>query len=112
MQPMIELVFSPAALRKLDSIYNYLQAILDDPGMAAARITSLLDSLGTLKQNPEIGPRLSSRINEVPERFAETRFLVRQDYITIYDYLDETVQVLAIYHCREDAFGRFFSEVG
>jgi plasmid stabilization system protein ParE len=108
---MHELVFSPSALRKLDSTYDYIANVLNSPKAAKSTIARILGALEILKTNPQIGPRLSSRIDGTPDRFADTRFLVCGEHIAIYDCNDEQIQVLALYHGREDIFGRFFKEI-
>ena len=108
---MTELLFSPAVLRKLDSIHDYIYHTLQSPQAAATRIAQILKDLDILKANPDIGPRLSSRIVTIPERFSETRFLVCGNYIAVYEHKGSTVQILAIYHGHEDVFGRFLNEI-
>ena len=108
---MAELVFSPAILRKLDNVYDYITNTLKAPNAATLKIAQILKGLDILKANPDIGPLLSSRIDTVPPRFAETRFLVCGDYIVIYDHIGTTVQLLVMYHSKQDAFGRFFKEI-
>ncbi|MDR1185236.1 MAG: type II toxin-antitoxin system RelE/ParE family toxin [Coriobacteriales bacterium] len=108
---MHRLVFSPAAHAKLDDVFDYIANTLSTPQAATSTIAGIIDSLGILKNNPDAGPRLSSRINHVPDRFAETRFLVCGNFVAIYDHDNSEVRILRIYHAREDAFGRFFSEI-
>lgn len=108
---MTDLVFSPASLRKLDATYDYIANTLKAPEAAGLKVAEILESLNILKNNPDIGPRLSSRIRRVPPRFADTRFLVCGDYIAVYDHIVDTVRILAIYHGHEDTFGRFFKEI-
>jgi plasmid stabilization system protein ParE len=108
---VLRLVFSPAALRKLDDTFNYIADTLKSPRAAASTVAGILDYLDILKNNPDIGPRLSSRIDNVPARFAETRFLVCKNHIAIYDHREKVIHVLALYHKREDFFGRIFKEI-
>jgi plasmid stabilization system protein ParE len=74
-------------------------------------VAGIIDNLGILKNNPDAGPRLSSRIDHVPLRFARTRFLVCGNFVAIYDHDDHEVKILKIYHGREDVFNRFFNEI-
>jgi plasmid stabilization system protein ParE len=108
---MHRLVFSPAVLRKLDSTYDYIAHTLKTPKAASSTIADILDYLDILKNNPDIGPRLSSRIDDVPARYSETRFLVSKSHIAVYEHDDKTVQILGLYHGREDFFGRIISEL-
>jgi plasmid stabilization system protein ParE len=108
---MLEVRLSPAAVRKLSETHDYVAKTLQAPQAADNTKDQALTALNILQDNPDSGPRLSSRIDSVPERFAETRFLHCGKFIAIYEHDDETVDVLMLYHDREDAFGRFFSEV-
>jgi plasmid stabilization system protein ParE len=108
---MHRLVFSPAARAKLDDVFEYIADTLNAPQAAASTIAGIIDGLSILKNNPDAGPRLSSRIDKVPARFAETRFLVCGNSVAVYDHDDHEIKILRIYHGREDVFGRFFSEM-
>ena len=108
---MTRIFFSPAALRKLESIHDYITNTLHQPQAAQSVVAGILDRLDILKLNPDIGPKISSRIDNVPERFKNTRLLVCGKYIALYDHIGNAVQILIIYHGREDVYGRFFSEI-
>jgi plasmid stabilization system protein ParE len=100
-----------AAQAKLGDVFEYVADTLRAPQAATSTIAGIVDSLGILKNSPDAGPRLSSRISHVPARFAETRFLVCGNFVAAYDHGDHEVKILRIYRGREDAFGRFFSEI-
>jgi plasmid stabilization system protein ParE len=103
--------YSLAAQRKLDETYSYISGKLDSPKTAASTVAKIIDRIAILKDNPDVGPRLSSRIDNVPKRFADTRFLVCGNFIAVYEHDEDTIQVLGIYHGLEDFFGRILSEV-
>jgi plasmid stabilization system protein ParE len=108
---MLRLALSPAALRKLDSTFDYIANKLKSPQAAASTVVDILDQLDSLKSKPDIGPPLTSRIGSVPDRFKETRFLVCGRPIAVYDRDEKTIQVLAIYHEKEDFIGRVLGEL-
>jgi len=108
---MARIVFSPASICKLDSVFEYISTTLQQPQAAQSVISSILTRLDILKLNPDIGPRLSSRIDNIPERFKDTRLLVCGKYVAIYDHVDDIVRILIIYHGQEDVYGRFFKEI-
>lgn len=108
---MHKLEFAPAVQAKLDEIYEYIADVLQAPQAATSTVAGIVDGLSILKNNPDVGPRLSSRIAHVPRRFSETRFLVCGNYIAIYDHDDMAVQIIRIYHGSEDFFGRLFKEI-
>ena len=108
---MARVAYSPAALRKLDSVHDYIANTLHSPQAAQSVISGIINRIDILKLNPDIGPKLSSKINNVPKRFEDTRLLICGNYVAIYDHVDELVKILIIYHCKEDVYGRFFSEI-
>ena len=110
-QSMSRIKYSQAAARKLDSIHHYISETLRSPRAATRVVKSIIERINTLKESPFIGPRLSSRIDGVPERFSETRYLVCDRHIVIYEPGKTGVSILAIYHSTEDTFGRVLSEL-
>ncbi|MCL2807239.1 MAG: type II toxin-antitoxin system RelE/ParE family toxin [Coriobacteriia bacterium] len=108
---MARIVYSPAAQRKLDSVHDYISSTLHQPQAAQSVVAGILDRIGVLNLNPDIGPKLSSRINNIPKRFKDTRLLVCGEYVALCDHVDGVVKILIIYHCREDVYGRFFTEI-
>jgi len=108
---MPEVRLSPAALRKLDEAFDYIGTTLASPLAAQKTVDAVLDGLKVLERFPEIGPLVSSRLGNVPERFAKTRFIVCGSYNAVYEYDGDAVEVLALYHGLEDVFGRLLGEI-
>jgi len=108
---MRRIIYSRAALRKLESIHNYISEALKSPKAATRVAESIIYHISLLKEGPFIGPKLSSQIDRVPERFLETRFLICDKHIIVYEPKETEVMVLAIYHSSEDVFGRILSEL-
>jgi plasmid stabilization system protein ParE len=108
---MSEIEYSLAAVRKLDGIHQYIATVLKAPETAAKIIDRLVKRIGVLKESPLIGPRLSSRIDKIPERFAEMRFLICDKHIVVYECKESKVLIIAIYHTTEDVFGRVLREL-
>jgi hypothetical protein len=52
------------------------------PLAAVSTVAGILDRLDILKNNPDIGSPLASRIGSAPVRFKETRFLVCARHIS------------------------------
>jgi len=107
---MRKVKYSQAATRKLEGIHRYISETLKSPKAATRVVESIINHIGVLKESPFIGPGLSSRKNRVPERFSETRFLVCNNHITVYEPKEAAVLILAIYHSSEDVSGRVLSE--
>jgi len=103
---MHKIKYSRGATRKLESIQRYIAETLKSPKAAATVTSSIIENISLLKENPEIGPTLSSRVDRVPDRFSQIRFLVCGKHVAIYEVEKTQIRVLAIYHTSEDIFGR------
>ena len=108
---MRKIEYSRGALRKLESIHQYISETLKSPNAAAKVVESIIRQVSFLKESPMIGPGLSSRIDSIPDRFSNTRFLVCDKHIVIYEIKKTKIQILAIYHTTEDVFGRVLHEL-
>ena len=108
---MPDIRLSPSAMRKLESIRRYFVEELGSLATSESTVERILKDITILENNPEVGPRLSSRTDSIPLRFKDTRFLVCHDYIAIYDSNPEGIEVLMIYHSRENVFSRFLIEI-
>ncbi|MDR0351013.1 MAG: type II toxin-antitoxin system RelE/ParE family toxin [Coriobacteriales bacterium] len=108
---MYEVYLSPATIRRLEEAHSYIAENLKSPQAADATIAAVLKALEVLENNPDAGPRLSSRIDELPECFSETRFFVCGRYVAVYEHRDKRVEILRLYHGSEDVFGRLLREI-
>ena len=105
---MAEVILSPAAIEKLSGIRKYIAEDLASPNAADNTVDRIFDALGRLERFPDSGPLLSSIHKDVPDRFAQTRFLVCSSYIAIYDHEGDSVQVLQVYHGSQDYVRHLF----
>ena len=105
---MPRLEYSPVALEKLGAVHRYISEDLQSPTGAARTVNAIREKIRILKEMPEIGPPLTSRSAEVPERFQNTRVLLCGHYLAVYQYDGKTVQILCIYHTKEDYVRHLF----
>jgi plasmid stabilization system protein ParE len=99
---MAKVILTPAAIEKLSDIKKYISEELDSPIAADNTVGRIFDALERLERFPDSGALLSSVHKNVPQKFAETRFLVCGNYIALYNHEGESVKVLQVYHGSQD----------
>lgn len=105
---MANVILTPAATEKLSDIRKYITEELASPIAADNTVGRIFDALERLEHFPDSGLLLSSIHNDVPARFAQTRFIVCGKYIAIYDHEGDSVQVLQVYHGSQDYVRHLF----
>jgi plasmid stabilization system protein ParE len=96
--------------KKLDEIYTYISGELASPAAATNTISKILDRLQILQQFPEAGPKLSALYARTPARYAETRYIVCGKHVVFYNYDENHVSILQIYHSTENYIRYIFEE--
>ena len=85
---MMELFWTPEAIKDRDDIYNYIEA--DNPAVALTLDELLSEKASRLVDHPNLGR---------PGRLTDTRELVaHQNYILVYDLARDLVRVLRVLH--------------
>ena len=85
---MMELFWTPEAIKDRDDIYNYIEA--DNPAVALTLDELLSEKASRLVDHPNFGR---------PGRLTDTRELVaHQNYILVYDLAGDLVRVLRVLH--------------
>ncbi|PFG07930.1 type II toxin-antitoxin system RelE/ParE family toxin [Marinobacter sp. LV10MA510-1] len=85
---MMELFWTPEAIKDRDDIYNYIEA--DNPAVALTLDELLSEKASRLVDHPNLGR---------PGRLTDTRELVaHQNYILVYDLAGDLVRVLRVLH--------------
>jgi len=85
---MMELFWTPEAIKDRDDIYNYIEA--DNPAVALTLDELLSEKASRLVDHPNLGK---------PGRLTDTRELVaHQNYILVYDLAGDLVRVLRVLH--------------
>lgn len=85
---MMELLWTPEAIRDRDDIYDYIEA--DNP-LAALDIDDLIsDKAAMLKDYPKLG-----KTGRVPGTF---ELVINSNYMIVYDIVENRVRILNIVH--------------
>lgn len=105
---MARIELSPVVVRKLSDIGAYISGELASPIAAQNTVSKILDTLERLERFPDSGPMLSALYDKVPQRYANTRFIVCGNYIAVYDHDGDVVRVLQLYHGTEDYIRHLF----
>ncbi len=85
---MMELLWTPEAIKDRDDIYNYIEA--DNPAVALTLDELLSEKASRLVDHPNLGR---------PGRLTDTRELVaHRNYILVYDLAGDLVRVLRVLH--------------
>jgi plasmid stabilization system protein ParE len=103
---MSKLYYSPAALRDLDDIWDYICEELGNPTAAVSTVNRIQDNIGKLRDFPEMGSPLSSIV------LIETdyRFLVCGNYLSFYRIRGEGVYIDRILYGRRDYLRILFGD--
>lgn len=99
---MAEVEFSPASMQKILAIYDYIADDLASPQAAQNTIDKFLTSVERLEVYPESGSRLLYLHEGIPDRFADTRLLISGNYVAVYNFHEDKVRIIQIYHGSED----------
>jgi plasmid stabilization system protein ParE len=104
---MTKLLLSPEAQCDLETIKAYISNELANPIAARNVVSRITKSLKSLKDMPDIGPKLSSKIS------VETgyRFLVSGKYLAFYRHENTTVFVDRILYGGRDYVSILFPEL-
>ncbi|SOB74760.1 addiction module toxin, RelE/StbE family [Marinobacter sp. LV10R510-11A] len=85
---MMELFWTPEAIKDRDDIYDYIEA--DNPAVALTLDELLSEKASRLVDHPNLGR---------PGRLTDTRELVaHENYILVYDLAGDLVRVLRVLH--------------
>ena len=105
---MVNIEFSPTALRKLFDIREYIATELNSPVAAQKTVTKIMNAIERLELFPESAPLLCALYDNTPPKHSQSRFLVCGHYIVIYYYDLQNVRVLQVYHGKEDYIRHLF----
>ncbi len=95
----MKIVYTPEAIEDLARLREFIET--NNPEAAGRIANSLLDGVKKLKRFPQIGIQVSKAPN--PELM---RDLVLGSYVARYLVLDKTINILRIWHQREEERNR------
>ena len=105
---MVNVEFSPTALRKLLNIRKYITNELNSPVAAQKTVDKIMNAIERLELFPESAPLLCALYNNTPVKYSQARFFVCGHYIVIYNYDLQNVRILQVYHGKEDYIRHLF----
>ena len=89
---MVKIKWSDAAKSDLKGIFDYLSH--DSPQYAEYLFERIFESIGNLKNFPEMGRR-------VPElKDPNMRELILQNYRIVYQYIENSIEIITIFHSK------------
>lgn len=95
----MKIVFTPESIEDLTRLREFIE--IKDPDAAKRVANSLVDGISKLKRFPYIGVEVSNAPN--PEIM---RDLILGNYIIRYLILDKTINILRMWHHKEDERNR------
>ena len=105
---MRKLRINPLALKDLTGIKEYITKELDNPISAVSVIKRVIQSYEKLKDFPEMGVSLSTKIG-ISTGY---RYLISGEYIIFYKVDGEYVSIYRILHAKRDYLSILFKEEG
>ncbi|MDR3313553.1 MAG: type II toxin-antitoxin system RelE/ParE family toxin [Oscillospiraceae bacterium] len=106
---MAEIIYSPAALRDLEKIGDYISEQLKNPIAALNTVNTIQDRIDKLADFPLMGTLLSALYDDVD--VGEYRFLVCLHYLAFYRAERGNVHVDRIMYGRRDYITILFGEL-
>lgn len=101
---MAELKFSPAALKDLDEIWEYIFSELCNPDAADNTVNAILDKAEKLKDFPYSGAPLDT----IARIHSDYRFVVSGNFLAFYRVSDEVVYIDRVLYQRRDCLRVLF----
>ena len=97
--------YSPEAVDQLEHIYEYIRDFLFNVSAARKVISRIRNDVKQLSLFPELGKLLIGRHDYVPRDLSSVRYLICGDYLALYEYDNEVITVLNIFHGSNDIQG-------
>ena len=98
--------YTPEAIRDLQELRQYISKTLGNPKAAARIVKTILDACSRLKQHPQMGASLESKIGKP----TDLRYLICEKRIAFYRVDGETISVARIIDGRQDYLHILFQE--
>lgn len=101
-----KILFSPEAQNDMKQIREYISIDLDNKTAAARTVGKITKSISVLKDMPEVGTPLSSRVDVE----CDYRYLVSGNYNVFYRLEDENVKIIRILNARRNFMAILFGK--
>ncbi len=93
------IVYRPAAIDDINNTADYLENELKNPQAAQRLKERILHTISLLKENPEIGPLLSSKYYTVDNNY---RYIIVNKQIVFYEIADDIIEIVRVLDGRTD----------
>ncbi len=98
--------YTPEAIRDLQEMRRYITQTLHNPAAANRIAKAILDACAALKQQPQMGTSLESKIGQS----TDLRYLICEKRITFYRIDGEVLSIARIIDGRQDYLHILFGE--
>lgn len=100
----MRLLYRPAAIEDIESTADYIEKELKNPSAAQKLKTNLVRSITLLKDNPELGIKLSEKFDVE----SDYRFIIVNRQIVFYEIHPEHIEVVRVLDGRTDYLTHLF----
>lgn len=95
--------YSPSSKNDLDEIWEYISSVLKEPVAAHNTVSSILDKIDLLKEQPEIGSQLF--LCDINTGY---RYLVCKNYMVFYHTSSDSVYIDRVIYGKRDYMNILF----
>ena len=100
----MRLFYRPAAVDDIESAADYIEQELKNPSAARKLKTNLVRSISLLKDNPELGMKLSEKFDVE----SDYRFIVVNKQIVFYEIQPDYIEIVRVLDGRTDYLTHLF----
>lgn len=104
---MAKIMYTPAALRDLEQIGDYIAEDLQNPTAALDTVNKIQDGIDKLAEFPQMGAPLSARYEDV----GDYRYLVCGNYLAFYREEAENVYIDRVMYGKRDYISILFGGI-
>ncbi len=97
--------YRPAAIADIEKAADYIENELNNPAAAKKLKTVIVQNIALLKENPEMGMRLSEKFDIE----SDYRFIIIKKQIAFYEIYTDYIEIVRILDGRTDYLTRLFS---
>ena len=97
--------YRPAAIADIEKAAVYIENELNNPAAAKKLKTVIVQNIALLKENPEMGMRLSEKFDIE----SDYRFIIIKKQIAFYEIYTDYIEIVRILDGRTDYLTRLFS---
>ncbi len=100
----MKLLYRPAAIKDIESAADYIEFQLKNPSAAKKLIETLLKSIAVLKDNPEMGMKLTDKFDIE----SDYQFIIVNKQIVFYEIHSDYLEIVRILDGRTDYLTHLF----